>query len=40
MTQTARQKFSTSMIAAVSIAASWRFKLYQGALNVAIFMIS
>ena len=37
MTQTA-QKFSTSMIAAVSNRGLMRFKLYKGALNVAIFI--
>ena len=37
LTQTA-QKFSTSMIAAVSNRGLMRFKLYKGALNVAIFI--
>jgi hypothetical protein len=37
LTQTG-QKFSTSMIAAVSNRGLMRFKLYMGALNVAIFM--
>ena len=32
------QKFSTSMIAAVSNRGLMRFKLYKGALNVAIFI--
>jgi len=37
LTQTG-QKFSTSMIAAVSNRGLMRFKLYKGALNVAIFI--
>ena len=37
LTQTG-QKFSTSMIAAVSNRGLMRFKLYKGALNVAIFV--